>query len=37
MGTLLWLRVDASREISAAQPNTRLQPSALGVIVKCRG
>src|SRR5262249_44733867 len=28
MGTLLWLRIDASREISGAQADTRLEPSA---------
>jgi MFS family permease len=30
VGALLWLRIDASREIAVAQPNIRLQPSALG-------
>jgi MFS transporter, ACS family, glucarate transporter len=30
VGALLWLRIDPSREISPAQPNTRLQPTAAG-------
>jgi MFS transporter, ACS family, glucarate transporter len=30
VGALLWLRIDASREIGVAQTDIRLQPSALG-------
>jgi hypothetical protein len=31
IGTLLWLRIDASTELTLAPPDTRLQPAAVAI------